>query len=457
MIRKMIKDYDKIYVQDFIIQYLERYTAFELEQVPWAEMEESLNLCVSKGISYMLTLHKMMLPYYEMYMFADTALFRTENPYARYFVEHVAEKDTDFGHWATGIDIVAATESWGDFLKLKGDTDARGYLRMLRVLVHSSYETDWKNLGEELKERLFQAEAISKYKTDELLCILHAVSMIMQTEWSKTKKIQVFDLMSEHWGYLKYVYSVMTRHIVGCRLKNFAQVTNAVMQSNDNKPYLHIYYCMLTDRINDFGLTEKQYRKLDDQRLRLRNEMDKNEPSDILYELCDTIFPEEFQRILDEHRPPSYNEIKDENKQKDKLIASLQRYQEQSLKHIKELTSLLVSAVEASIPVEDIENELMNLPAGVAWDVFKSLNELLQGHVIWRKYDVGIREKLMNRILQNENKKDSLYDAIKEVANKPTNEYISGDKNVMNKGSKQVRMTLPEQADLSQLLPFMNE
>lgn len=111
---------------------------------------------------------------------------------------------------------------------------------------------------------------------------------------------------------MKHVYSIMIRHIIGCKLPNFAAVTNNVMISNSNLPHLDIFYCALVERMDDLGLDEKKYKKLDDARLKLLERMNRREPSETLYELCDTLFPEEFQLML-RHRPPSYGELKDEN------------------------------------------------------------------------------------------------------------------------------------------------
>ena len=50
---------------------------------------------------------------------------------------------------------------------------------------------------------LFKAEVCYDYKTDEVLCILHAFTMIMQQEWTKEKKQEQFHLLYNHWLFLK--------------------------------------------------------------------------------------------------------------------------------------------------------------------------------------------------------------------------------------------------------------
>ena len=197
------------------------------------------------------------------------------------------------------------------------------------------------------------------------------------------------------------------------------------MQSSDNKPHLHIYYCILTDRINDFQLAEKQYKKLDDLRLRLRNEMDRNEPSEILYELCDTIFPEEFQRILDEHRPPSYNEIKDDNKQKDELIGQMQKQTNLLHQQLHRIGETLRQMLESAIPIEDIDAELEKYPPGMAWDMLNQLNSnaAISIQAVWRDHYPQLVEKYRKRLYEPIMQQENLTDAMMKVAERPTTSY----------------------------------
>ena len=441
-----------------IITHLHRFTEEQVpsKDIPWGDMTLSLDTCIQKGSSYMSTLHNMMQPYYEMYLFCDPKMCKNIPGQERLFMNRVIEADADFSVWASNQDIMAVTEGWGDYMKRTNNDHVDYYFQILECFIDGHFYQDWAIRAEELKNSLFQSEVYSDYKTDELFCILHGLSMIMQQEWSLVKKKDVFELLREHWGYMKHVYSIMIRHIVGCRLQNFAAVANAVMMSNSNCPHLDIFYCALTERMDSLGLDDKRYKKLDDARMKLLGIINRNKPSETLYELCDTIFPEEFQKML-EHRPKSYSEIVDESRQKDEIIRKLKRQTEESLNQIEKLTWQLKTAVEASIPIEDIERELMSLPTGMAWDIFLKLNELLQSHEIWRKYDRDIRHKLLNRMKGEEDRMHMMLDSVQEVAKKPTYEIVNGDKNIWEGDSKQFQIGLPKNADVPKLLKSMTE
>ena len=66
---------------------------------------------------------------------------------------------------------------------------------MLKALLQTDCQQDWHRLSEELKEMLFKAEVYSDYKTDEVLCVLHAFTMIMQQDWTKEKKAENLELV----------------------------------------------------------------------------------------------------------------------------------------------------------------------------------------------------------------------------------------------------------------------
>lgn len=231
-------------------------------------------------------------------------------------------------------------------------------------------------------------------------------------------------LLSQYWGFLKYYYSVMIRHIVGSRLSNFTAISNAVTQSNTYHPHLHIYYCAIMERADSFGLDKKKLQKLDNACMRIRDIIDQNEPSEILYELCDALFPEDFQRMLNEHRPKSYSELENENRRQEQIIRQMTEQSAQMNRDFERVVNTLKEAVEASIPVAYIESQLMSFPPHTAWDMFKSLNNFFEESEAWRKYDIGIRKKLKDRMIEKDQKQDKMIETVKEAANKPTAQNI---------------------------------
>ena len=411
----------KIYIEDMIIVHLQQFTDGQVsaKEVPWDTMRISLNTCIYNGSAYMDALHTLMQPYYEMYFYGDSKICRNIPGPERVFMEEITKADKDFCLWASNQNLIAAAEGWGDYMKRTNNDHIPYFIALLELLFSEKYHQDWGELAEELKDSLFKAEACSDYKTDELLCILHALAMIMQQDWTLHKKEEMFALLKCHWGFMKHVYSMMTRHIVGCRLSNFAAVANNVMQSNDNLPHIDIFYCALVERMDSMGLDEKKYKKLDDARLKLLEKINRREPSETLYELCDTLFPEEFQLML-RHRPKSYGELKRENEQKDLLLRRMENQTRELEQQLERVTLSYKTAIEASIPVEEILQRLQAIPIATAWDIFNKLDRLLKTHPVWRQYDVKIQEALEQRERKEESLKMRLYGNVETCAEKTT-------------------------------------
>ena len=76
------------------------------------------------------------------------------------------------------------------------DAAAAGLI-VLEVLLESDCQQDWQSLSQKLKTMLFKLEVCSDYKTDEVLCVLHAFTMIMQQDCTKEKKQELKDLKAE--------------------------------------------------------------------------------------------------------------------------------------------------------------------------------------------------------------------------------------------------------------------
>ena len=395
------------------------------DDMPWYSCSWEQENIIKRDPEYGCILHKKMLPYYGMYLNGDTRLCKKNMENIRLFMKNMIEEDKEFGAWASQQDLIAMAEGWGDNMqRIEEPKRMNQYFQVLEHLFNAGCQQDWKKLSEKLEEDLFKAEVYSDYRTDELLCVLHAFTMIMQQDWTHDEKWEQFCLLTKHWKFLKYYYSIMIRHIVGVKYTRWTDVTDTVMKSSSSFfPHLHIYYCGLTERISSLGLDFKHFKKLDDMRMRMLAVVNSHEPSEALYTLCDALFPVDFQRMLNEHRPKTYGELEDENKRKDKILEELRQENQETRDKIERLTKKYRAAIEASIPIEDIERELLSLPINTAWDIFCSLNELLADHDVWRSYDREIRKKLKAKFNEGEAKKEKLYDVMEKVANKPT-KYI---------------------------------
>ena len=425
----------KEYIQDSIINHLERLMGNEeVDEVNLWEKYGSKGLTPPKDSVYKSLLHAMMVPYYEMYLNGDSRLCCAGNrlEFIGRKMESIIEDDDQFGNWASDKDLINAAENWGDNLKRFEKESRRIYrfFHVLEVLLESDCQQDWRDLSQKLKEMLFKSELCYDYKTDEVLCVLHAFTMIMQQNWPKEKKKEMLDLLNQHWLFLKHYYSVMIRHIIGVKWTRFHKVAETVMTSSQSfKPHMHIFYCGLMDCVDELHLDRKQQREMNKVMLLMQEEINRvKEPSELLYPLCDAIFPEDFQRLLREHRPKSYKEIEDESHQKDELIKQIQKQNEQLKSDLDATKEVLEQMILSSIPIKDVDAELEQYPPTMAWELLLKLNEspILNAFEAWHNAYPALLKKYRGRLVDYMNQQKELNEAIKEGVNRPTYRYEAG-------------------------------
>ena len=422
-----MKNY-KDFIQDSVISRLERLMGNEeAEAVNLWEKYGSQSDSFRKEPAYKSMLHERMLPYYEMYLNGDTRLCCAGCKLETIGREmaHAIADDDQFGSWASEQDLIVAAEGWGDNLKRFEGEQKRIYLffHVLDTLFVSGCQQDWLGVSEQLKERLFKSPENYDYKTDEVLCVLHAFTMIMQQDWAKDKKKEMLTLLNQHWKFMKHYYSVMTRHIIGVKWTSFKKVAETVMTSSQSfKPHMHIFYCGLLDCVDELNLDRRHQREMDKVVMQMEEELKRAEPSDLLYELCDTLFPEDFQRMLREHRPKSYREVEDESQQKDELIKQIRQQNQHLTSELEKAKDVLQQMVLSSIPIEEIDAELMKYPPATAFDLLRELNNsvVLSVMEVWREHYPGLLEKYRNRLFEPINEQKDMTKAIKKVAERPT-------------------------------------
>ena len=423
-----MKNY-KDFIQDSVISRLERLMGNEeAEAVNLWEKYGSQSDSFRKEPAYKCMLHEMMVPYYEMYLNGDTRLCCAGCKLESIGREmaHAIADDDQFGSWASEQDLIVAAEGWGDNMKHFEGEQKRIYrfFRVLEELLKNDCQQDWLRLSEELKEMLFKSEVCYDYKTDEVLCVLHAFTMIMQQEWPEEKKTDMFDLLHNHWLFLKHYYSVMTRHIIGVKWTKFSDVAKTVLESSAAfKPHMHIFYCGLLDCVDELHLDRRHQREIDKIIAQMLEELNRvKEHSKILYELCDTLFPEDFQRLLREHRPKSYKEVEDESQQKDELIKQIRQQNQHLTSELEKAKDVLQQMILSSIPIEEIDAELMKYPPATAFDLLRELNNsvVLSVMEVWREHYPGLLEKYRNRLFEPINEQKDLTEAMKKVAERPT-------------------------------------
>jgi hypothetical protein len=286
--------------------------------------------------------------------------------------------------------------------------------------------------------------------------VLHAFTMIMQQEWTKEKKQEQFHLLYQHWLFLKHYYSVMTRHIIGVKWTKFSKVTETVMTASQSfKPHMHIFYCGLMDCVDELNLDKKHRREMDKICLLMQEELNRvKDHSELLYDLCDALFPEDFQRMLRENRPKSYKEVEDESHRKDELIEKMQAQTKLLHKQLDKTEETLQQMVLSSIPIEKVDDELMKYPPGMAWDMLGNLNAnpAICVQPAWRENYPTLLEKYRKRLYEPIDQQKNMTDAIMKVAERPTYGEYHNYQNGSTHDDKRSQLLLGEEKE--KLIPL---
>ena len=450
------------YIQDAVISPLERLMNGDSGE-PSVSLYEKYYMqggYPPKDSVYKSLLHAMMVPYYEMYLNGDIRLCCAGNrlEFVGRKMESIIEDDDQFGNWASEKNLITAAENWGDNLKRFEKESRRIYrfFHVLELLLESDCQQDWRALSGELKEMLFKSEVCYDYKTDEVLCVLHAFTMIMQQDWTKDKKKEMLDLLNQHWLFLKHYYSVMIRHIIGVKWTKFSKVAETVMGSSQSfKPHMHIFYCGLMDCVDELNLDKKHRREIDKICLQMQEELNRvKDHSELLYDLCDALFPEDFQRMLRENRPKSYKEVEDESHRKDELIEQMQAQTKLLHKQLDKTEKTLQQMVLSSIPIEKVDDELMKYPPGMAWDMLGNLNAnpAICVQPAWRENYPTLLEKYRKRLYEPIDQQKNMTDAIMKVAERPTYGEYHNYQNGSTHDDKRSQLLLGEEKE--KLIPL---
>ena len=237
----------------------------------WNQMKQDVKAMLKQG--YGQCLHTEMQHFYNNYLCENLESF-----HALDFIYFVAQQDECIGAWATGkVDLIKLTEYWTE----------QGYsqplLALLTQLGQTGYETDWGKLRTTLDEKLCRMEVDGTRngmkETGYFYCLLHAFTMIMMSAHPMTKKMELLEQFSQQWNFLRYMYSVMTRTIIGFRFSNFAQVTNNLTNDKNFEPDHHLYHSPLKERFNELCDKGTKKDKLQRALLKLEEQMTQIAPS----------------------------------------------------------------------------------------------------------------------------------------------------------------------------------
>ena len=217
--------------------------------------------------------------------------------------------------------------------------------------------------------------------------------MIMISAHSVEEKIRLLSQFAEQWAFLRTVYSVMVRRIVGLNYTNFAQLAQyTVGGQQDFDPFLHLFYSPLKERFEELVSMGTKRESLTRALDKIEKRMSDTQQSADLDELCEVLFPEEFRNMLNQHRIPSYHELECEI---DRIRVELDSTQETMNRQAKEMAAQLSAALKASVPIEVIEQRILIFPSAVALNVYMPLNTMLQVDAVWKAHSEGILQKIL--------------------------------------------------------------
>ncbi|WP_155808806.1 hypothetical protein [Xylanibacter brevis] len=356
-----------------------------VEWFTFKQMSQDVEVMIANGM--MSYVHEQMQNFYEEYLWKT---FESHKAWS--FIDFVAHRDDFFGEWATGkIDLMKLTEAW-----IERD-DSRTLLSLLSRLGQTGYETNWQVLRALLDEKLRRMEVEGTRngvkETGYFYCLLHAFTMIMMSEQSLEDKMRLLEQFSRQWAFLRTVYSVMVRRIVGLNYTNFAQLAQYVVGGQqDFDPFLHLFHAPLKERFEELvelgTKRESLTRALD----KIEKRMNNTQQSADLDVLCEVLFPEEFCNMLNMHRMPSYHELESEI---DRIRVELDSTQETMNRQAQEMAVQLSAAVNASVPIDVIEQRLLIFPSGTALSVYMPLNTMLQVNPAWQAHSESILQKIL--------------------------------------------------------------
>ena len=355
-----------------------------IQHYEWVQMKQDMEAMLKQG--HMQDIHVLMQEFYEGYLWG-----RMESRDAWFFIDFLAQRDENIGSWATGrINLMELAKRWielGDSPKL---------MSLLTQLGRTGYETDWELLRTTLDEKLRRMEVDGTRngmkETGYFYCLLHAFTMIMMSAHTREEKAALLELFDGNWGFLRYMYSVMTRTIIGFRFANFASLTNCLTNDRELEPYYHLYHSPLKERFNELCAKGTKKEKLEKAFLKLEQRMKQISSSDELDELCEVLFPEDFRELLNRHRLKSYQELEGEIVHiKEEMNVTVDALNKQ----VRDLAERLSAAVKASVPIKEIEDELMRFQSREALAIYMQLNILLIGNTAWQARTLSIRDMIL--------------------------------------------------------------
>ena len=323
-------------------------------------------------------------------IYRDYCLGKWRNVWLQGVMNRMVAFDGIHGKVIPSFDVVDLAFSWA-----KNNESVRldEFIDILTTYDLLSADEDWEQLENRVNDELRKLKVYGDQTKSGYLALLHAFIRIRRDfgDSNLDKQNELLKLLERHWDFLKLVYSVMIRRIVDNGNRDFAAIANNMRVQKSNHKYVYIFYAALKERIDDLSDTEDGKSKIN-RHLKELLKIQKDTPQDneTLDELCTTLFPEELRQFLDKNNIKSYDEVMSELQEMKAKVDSLNS-------QVAQMAQRMADAIKASIPVENIEVELLRLQPGTSYDVFTQVNSLLTGTKAWMERANEIKQKILDK------------------------------------------------------------
>lgn len=368
-----------------IITPLEKYYNGIDSDVNWQRIEASVQILSSVSENNEM-IHQALQGFYWDFL-CQKITHGGPMSYLHGFLSRMISHYDGLGEWFGSMDIMEFVDEL-----LKTNEPSHFFFFAMKVLLRHGYAPyirywDKERIDEEINRLAVQDDR----KRGELFCVIQAYYSIALCEnISDDDRMNMNELLSEHWHFLVNIYSVMVKRIVGLGFKMFTQVVNNANVIQTHRQYIHLFYDAVLLRQDDIFPTDKDKDKAIKNISRTEEIMKETQPDNLLDDLCKVLFGSEFEEVLARKKPLSYDEMKEQLKDYRETLAAMNRNWQMIVEQLK-------SAVESSVPISVIEKELLKMEPNIAFGIFIQLNTLLIGDKVWMANANSIKQKLMNK------------------------------------------------------------
>lgn len=364
------------------------------KQVKWSRLKWCAREIRHENDEGFRAVREALNPYYHKLLLADKGFFlngNTDSQAKKSLQELLRDEGRFAGRLLKDVDIVQAAENWAEQL-MAGNHEPKFFFWMMRIMLESDYSTDWKKVYDTLRKKLARTQQSSHFKLSEMHCLLMGITMIELTDHPREKKNELFGQFQQHWGFLKYMYSVLIHYSVGMRVDNFAALAYTATKKT-NRPYMHLFYKAFKTKLDSLcpeGLIDprsgESVRTQAERHLKEMEKIIKSTPqSDGLNELCSILFPKVMEDVLKQSRPKTYEELE---AAVDDLTSRYNKVLEQLTNAVKDVESDKISA-------DDLTAAFLRFPIELALSFYGNMSTLLAQNKTWQKYAPMIQKQIL--------------------------------------------------------------